>query len=192
MSRIGNAPIQIPDGVSLEQNESMLTVKGPKGTLSRQLPKDIILEHDGNVLNVKRPTDGRTHRALHGLTRTLVSNMVEGVSKGFVKVLELYGVGYRAQLQGTDALNLQLGFSHPVILQALEGVSFALETFVPNAENGYLSCRITVTGIDREAVGQTSANLRAKKKPEPYKGKGIRYRGEKVRRKPGKAAKAQR
>lgn len=191
MSRIGNAPIPIPDGVKISQENSQFVVKGPKGTLSRELSSLMLIEQEGNLMRVRRPSEERQHRALHGLTRTLLANMVEGVTKGFTKTLELYGVGYRAQLQGKK-LSLQLGFSHPIEMESPEGITFGVETFVPTGENKYLSARITVTGIDKEVVGQTSANLRAFKKPEPYKGKGLRYQGEKVRRKAGKAAKAQR
>jgi len=191
MSRIGNAPIPIPDGVKINQENNQFVVQGPKGTLSRELPSMMLIEQEGSLLQVKRPSEERTHRALHGLTRTLLANMVEGVTKGFTKTLELYGVGYRAQLQGKK-LSLQLGFSHPIEMDSPEGITFGVETFVPTAENKYLSARITITGIDKEVVGQTTANLRAYKKPEPYKGKGLRYQGEKVRRKAGKAAKAQR
>jgi len=191
MSRIGNTPIPLPEGVSIEQFNHSITVKGPKGELTRSLPARISLELEGKVLHVRRPTDEQQDRALHGLTRSLVANMVEGVSKGFQKVLELYGTGYRAQLQGKK-LSLQIGFSHPVEMNPPEGVQFAiLETFVPTSENNYLSCRIAISGIDNEAIGQTAATMRAYKKPEPYKGKGIRYLGEKVRRKAGKAAKVQ-
>jgi len=191
MSRIGNAPVLLPEGVSIEQRNHHLTVKGPKGTLSRLLPKEMMIEVEGSLLRVRRPSEERRHRALHGLTRTLIANMVEGVSRGFHKTLELYGVGYRAQLQG-KRLVMQLGFSHAVQAEAPEGIEFSLESFVPTGENNYLACRITVAGIDKELVGQTAANLRALKKPEPYKGKGIRYFGEKVVRKAGKAVKAQR
>jgi large subunit ribosomal protein L6 len=191
MSRIGNAPVPVPGGVKISQENNSFTVVGPKGTLSRELPGVITIEQQENILLVKRPSDERSHRSLHGLTRTLIANMVEGVTQGFTKNLELYGVGYRAQLQGSK-LSLQLGFSHPIEMEAPQGIAFGVETFVPTGENKYLSARITVTGIDKEVVGQIAANLRAYKKPEPYKGKGIRYKGEKVRRKAGKAAKAQR
>ena len=191
MSRIGNTPIPLPEGVSIEQFNHSITVKGPKGELTRSLSARISLELEGKVLHVRRSTDEQQDRALHGLTRSLVANMVEGVSKGFQKVLELYGTGYRAQLQGKK-LSLQIGFSHPVEMNPPEGVQFAiLDTFVPTTENNYLSCRLAISGIDIEAIGQTAATLRAYKKPEPYKGKGIRYLGEKVRRKAGKAAKVQ-
>jgi large subunit ribosomal protein L6 len=191
MSRIGNAPIPVPGGVKINQENNKFTVTGPKGTLSRELPGVMLIEQEENILRVKRPSDERSHRSLHGLTRTLLANMLEGVTQGFTTNLELYGVGYRAQLQGSK-LSLQLGFSHPVEMEAPPGIAFGVETFVPTGENKYLSARISVTGIDKEVVGQTAANLRAFKKPEPYKGKGIRYKGEKVRRKAGKAAKAQR
>jgi len=196
MSRIGNTPIQLPKGVSVEpvrpgSEDRQVTVKGPKGVLSRALPPEMLLEIEGDLLRLRRPSEEPRHRALHGLARTLVANLVEGVSKGFQKVLELYGVGYRAQIQGKK-LVMQLGFSHTVEVEAPEGISFSLESFVPTSENNYLSARMVVSGIDKELVGQVAANIRASRKPEPYKGKGIRYQGERVRRKAGKAAKIQR
>ena len=162
-------------------------VSGPKGELSRVLPEGVILELKGDELRLGRTMENKQGRSLHGLARSLVANLVEGVSRGYSKVLEIYGVGYRAQLQG-KRLNLQLGFAHPVIFEAPDGMAFSLETFVPTQENNYFSSRITVSGIDKELVGQIAANIRAARKPEPYKGKGIRYQGESVRRKPGKAA----
>ncbi len=142
-----------------------------------------------NAVVVGRPSDSKQHRSLHGLTRSLAANMVQGVSEGYVKVLELYGMGFRVQPQG-QRLNMQLGFSHPVVFDLPPGVSAQVETFVPTAENGYLSCRMTLSGIDKEVLGQTAASIRALRKPEPYKGKGFRYQGERVRHKPGKAAQA--
>lgn len=193
MSRIGNAPIPLPDGVKITREGSQVTVTGPKGTLSRALMEEMLIDIDGGVVNVRRPSEERRHRAMHGLTRTLLANMVEGVSKGFTKVLELYGVGFRPQLPNPNHLSLQIGFSHPVEFDAPEGIQFQiLETFVPTAENNYFVGRIAVSGIDKELVGLTAARLRAVKKPEPYKGKGFRYQGEHVRRKAGKAAKSQR
>ena len=188
MSRIGRVPVPVPAGVEVELVDHRLRVRGPKGVLERTLLADMIVEVGPEIV-VRRPSDSRDHRAQHGLTRTLIANMVEGVTKGYEKQLELYGVGYRVTLQG-PRLSLQLGFSHPVEIEAPEGVSFATESFVPTSENQYLAARITVSGINKEVVGQVAADIRASRKPEPYKGKGLRYRGEHVRRKPGKAAQA--
>jgi len=179
MSRIGKAPIPIPSGVDVNVAGNEVTVKGPKGTLERRLPSDITVRQDGAQLLVERPDDEREHRALHGLTRSLVNNMVVGVTDGFSKDLEIVGVGYRATAQGPNRLELALGFSHPVTIQAPDGVTFE----VPQPT------RITVRGIDKEIVGQVAANIRKVRKPEPYKGKGVRYAGEVVQRKAGKAAK---
>ena len=156
-----------------------ITVKGPKGTLSRSLPRDITVRQDGTTLLVERPSDERSHRALHGLTRSLVNNMVVGVTEGFRKDLEIVGVGYRATPQGPTKLELALGFSHSVSVDAPDGITF--EVPAPT--------RISVHGIDKEVVGQVAADIRRIRKPEPYKGKGVRYAGEVVRRKAGKAAK---
>jgi large subunit ribosomal protein L6 len=179
MSRIGKAPIPVPSGVDVTVADRNVTVKGPKGSLARRLPPDISVRQDGEQLVVERPDDEREHRALHGLTRSLVNNMVVGVTDGFSKDLEIVGVGYRATAQGPSRLELALGFSHPVTIEAPEGVTF--EVPAPT--------RITVRGIDKEIVGQVAANIRKVRKPEPYKGKGVRYAGEVVRRKAGKAAK---
>jgi large subunit ribosomal protein L6 len=179
MSRIGKNPIAVPSGVSITIAAGTITVKGGKGTLSRSIPGAITVREDGSTLLVERPNDERANKALHGLTRTLVSNMVTGVSAGFVKELEIIGVGYRAVLQGPKKLELSLGFSHPVFVDAPEGIEFE----VPAAT------RLIVKGIDKEQVGQVAANIRKIRKPEPYKGKGVRYLGEVVRRKAGKAAK---
>ncbi|MBV8985873.1 MAG: 50S ribosomal protein L6 [Acidimicrobiia bacterium] len=179
MSRIGKAPIPIPSGVDITVTGNEVTVKGPKGTLFRRLPADITVRQDGAEILVERPDDEREHRALHGLTRSLVNNMVVGVTDGFTKDLEIVGVGYRATAQGPNRLELALGFSHPVSIDAPEGVTFE----VPQPT------RITVRGIDKEIVGQVAANIRKVRKPEPYKGKGVRYAGEVVQRKAGKAAK---
>jgi large subunit ribosomal protein L6 len=179
MSRIGRAPIPVPDGVEVSLGDGRVTVTGPKGTLARDLPPDITVRRDDGVLRVDRPDDEREHRALHGLTRTLVNNMVVGVTQGFQKDLEIVGVGYRAAAPAPTVLELALGFSHPVRMEAPEGITFEVPT----------PTRITVRGIDKEAVGQVAANIRKLRKPEPYKGKGIRYVGEVVRRKAGKAAK---
>jgi large subunit ribosomal protein L6 len=156
-----------------------ITVKGPKGTLSRSLPRDITIRQDGGTLLVERPSDERMHRALHGLTRSLVNNMVVGVTEGFRKDLEIVGVGYRATAQGPSKLELALGFSHTISVDAPDGITF--EVPAPT--------RISVQGIDKEVVGQVAADIRRLRKPEPYKGKGVRYAGEVVRRKAGKAAK---
>ncbi len=178
MSRIGLAPIPVPSGVDVTIAQRDVSVKGPKGTLSQSIPGAITVRADGDVLIVERPDDQRENRSLHGLVRTLVNNMVVGVTQGFTKELEIQGVGYRAALAGRD-LDLALGFSHPVKVTAPEGVTF--EVPAPN--------RIIVSGIDKQAVGQAAANIRKLRKPEPYKGKGIRYAGERVLRKAGKTAK---
>ena len=179
MSRIGKLPIPVPAGVSVEVNANQVKVTGPKGTLERALPAQISVKvEDGNVV-CERPSDGREHRSMHGLTRTLVANMVTGVSTGFTKHLELVGVGYRVAKQGDD-LVLNLGFSHPVKFSPPTGIT--IEVADPT--------KFSVSGASAELVGQVAADLRAHRKPEPYKGKGIMYRGEKVRRKAGKAGKA--
>jgi large subunit ribosomal protein L6 len=179
MSRVGRSPIAIPSGVDVAVAGREITVKGPKGTLSRSLPRDISVRQDGASILVERPSDERIHRALHGLTRSLVNNMVLGVTEGFRKELEIVGVGYRATAQGTARIELAVGFSHTVSVDAPDGITF--EVPVPT--------RISVAGIDKEKVGQVAADIRRIRKPEPYKGKGIRYAGEVVRRKAGKAAK---
>ena len=179
MSRVGRSPISVPSDVNVAIAERTVTVKGPKGTLSRLLPGAITVRQEGAVLLVERPDDERMSRSLHGLSRTLVDNMVQGVTNGFSKELEIVGVGYRAEAQGPSAIKLALGFSHPVIVEAPEGITFE----VPQAT------RVVVRGIDKEVVGQVAANIRAIRKPEPYKGKGIRYVGEYIRRKAGKSAK---
>ena len=179
MSRIGKAPIPVPSGVDVTIAGAHITVKGPKGTLERDLPGAITVRQDGDQLLVERPNDERQSRALHGLVRSLVNNMVVGVHEEFTKELEIIGVGYRAAAQGTSKLDLALGFSHPVSVDAPDGISF--ETPAPN--------RIIVKGIDKEAVGQVAANIRKIRKPEPYKGKGVRYLGEYVPKKAGKTGK---
>ncbi|HET7489381.1 MAG TPA: 50S ribosomal protein L6 [Acidimicrobiales bacterium] len=179
MSRIGKVPIPVPAGVDVTVADGRVTVAGPNGTLERAIPGDITVRRDEATLVVERPDDQRHNRALHGLTRTLVSNMVTGVTTGFSKELEIVGVGYRATAKGPEAIELALGFSHPVPVEAPAGISF--EVPVPT--------RIRVKGIDKELVGQVAANIRAIRKPEPYKGKGVRYAGEVVQRKAGKAAK---
>jgi large subunit ribosomal protein L6 len=178
MSRIGKLPIQIPKDVQVSVVGNHVTVEGPRGTLERPMPAQIAIRVDGGVIRVERPTDGREHRSLHGLTRTLVANMVTGVSAGFRKELELVGVGYRAQKQGND-LVLSLGYSHPVRITPPEGIT--IEVAEPT--------RFAVTGSSKELVGQVAADIRKKRPPEPYKGKGVMYRGERIRRKPGKAGK---
>ena len=178
MSRIGRMPVNIPAGVDVKFDNGVVTVKGPKGELSQAVSKEMIFDMKDGVLNVQRPSDDKQHRALHGLTRKLVANMVEGVSNGFSKKLQLVGVGYRAALKGKD-LEMQLGFSHPVLVEAPENITFE----VPS------QTEIIVSGPSKEQVGQVAANIRKWRKPEPYKGKGIRYEGEHVRRKLGKAAK---
>ncbi|MFO7281619.1 MAG: 50S ribosomal protein L6 [Thermoanaerobacterales bacterium] len=179
MSRIGKAPIPVPSGVEVSIEDRHITVRGPKGTLERDIPGSITVRQDGDQLVVERPDDERQTRAMHGLVRSLVNNMVVGVTEGFRKELEIVGVGYRATAKGPDALELALGFSHPVNVKAPDGITF--EVPAPN--------RIVVSGIDKEAVGQVAADIRAWRKPEPYKGKGIRYAGEHVQRKAGKAGK---
>ncbi len=180
MSRVGRKPIPIPSGVEVTVEGTLVRVKGPKGTLERRFHPDMKIAVEGNEIRVYRPSDARHHKALHGLTRALIANMVEGVTKGFEKVLEIHGVGYRAQLKGT-ALELSLGFSHPVVVEPKPGIEFEVQ--------GRQDV-IVVRGIDKELVGQQAAEIRALRPPEPYKGKGIRYRGEHVRLKPGKAGKA--
>ena len=176
MSRIGRAPIAIPEGVvvTIDAN-NVVTVKGPKGELTRTLHNEMIIEQESNVINVKRPSEEKKHKSLHGLTRTLIANMVDGVTKGFAKTLEIAGVGYRASKTGTK-LNLTLGFSHPVEVNPPQGIT--IDVPAPN--------RIIVSGIDKEVVGAIAAQIRGYREPEPYKGKGIRYAGEQVRRKEGK------
>jgi len=177
MSRIGRKPIRVPAGVSVSIEPEMVRVNGPKGELFERIHRDISVEHEGDELLVKRPTDRGEHRALHGLTRSLVANMVEGVTDGFQKTLEIQGVGYRAQLKGRD-LELALGYSHPVAVKAPDGIEFE----VPQPT------RVVVKGISKQLVGEIAANIRKQRPPEPYKGKGIRYEGEYVARKVGKRA----
>ena len=178
MSRIGKQPIPIPSGVEVQIEGSTVTVKGPKGSLTQSFNEDMTMTLEEGVLSVTRPSDERQHRSLHGLTRTLLANMVAGVSEGFHKNLEIVGVGYRAELKGSD-IQLALGFSHTVLVKAPEGITF--EVPAPT--------KITVRGIDKQRVGQVAAEIRSWRKPEPYKGKGVRYEGEHVRRKLGKTAK---
>ena len=179
MSRIGRLPITIPTGVDVTLEGRAVTVKGPKGTLSHTVaePIEITRAEDG-TLQVTRPDDERQNRALHGLSRTLVANMVTGVTEGYTKVLEIVGTGYRVAAKGSD-LEFSLGFSHPVLVKAPEGISFAVET----------PTRFSVSGVDKQQVGEVAANIRKLRKPDPYKGKGVRYQGEHIRRKAGKAGK---
>ena len=179
MSRIGKAPIDVPEGVDIQIAGSTITVKGPKGELSRDLPGQVTVRQDEGTLLVERIDDERESRAMHGLMRSLVANMVTGVTAGFRKELDIVGVGYRAAAKGNDGIELALGFSHPVVVSAPSGITFVVP--VPT--------RIEVHGIDKQLVGQVAADIRAWRKPEPYKGKGVRYVGEHVRRKAGKAGK---
>ena len=177
MSRIGRKPITVPSGVEIRIEPELVTVKGPKGELSERISRDMTVQQDGEALTVERPTDRGEHRALHGLTRSLVANMVEGVTNGYVKALEIQGVGYRAALKGKN-LELALGYSHPVSIDAPDGIEFE----VPQPT------RVVVKGISKQMVGEVAANIRKQRPPEPYKGKGIRYEGEYVARKVGKRA----
>jgi large subunit ribosomal protein L6 len=179
MSRVGRSPIEVPSGVNVALESDLVTVSGPQGTLNRRLPEGIAVHQEGSTLTLTRPDDERQHRALHGLARSLVANMVTGVTQGFTKELEIVGIGYRANAKGPEEIELALGFSHPVTVRAPEGITF--EVPVPT--------RVIVRGIDKERVGQVAADIRKLRKPEPYKGKGVRYAGERVLRKAGKAAK---
>ena len=177
MSRIGKQPIPIPDGVEVDVKPGLVAVKGPKGELSQPVSRDMKVELDDGTLTVERPTNRGEHRALHGLTRSLIANMVEGVTDGYEKRLEIQGVGYRAQLKG-KGLEMALGFSHPVEVEAPEGIEFE----VPQPT------QVVVRGIDKQLVGEIAARIRKRRPPEPYKGKGVRYAGEHVSRKVGKRA----
>ena len=177
MSRIGKQPIELPAGVSVSLSPGRVMVNGPLGELAQQVPQRITIDQNDGEIVVSRPTDRGEDRALHGLTRSLVANMVEGVTKGFEKALEIQGVGYRASMRGTD-LELNVGYSHPVLMKAPDGITFDVP--VPT--------QVIVKGIDKQRVGQVAAEIRAVRPPEPYKGKGIRYAGEYVRRKVGKRA----
>ena len=178
MSRIGKMPIAIPAGVEVTLNGNDITVKGPKGTLSRTVHSNMAVNMEGNVITVTRPNDEKENRALHGLTRSLIANMVEGVSNGYKKELEINGIGYRAEKQGKD-LVLTIGFSHKVVMTEIEGIT--IEVPSPN--------KVVISGPDKQKVGQFAANIREKRPPEPYKGKGIKYVDEYIRRKEGKAGK---
>ena len=178
MSRIGKLPIPVPANVDVTIDGQQISVKGPKGTLAHTIAEPITVEREDGVLAIKRPDDERRNRALHGLTRTLVNNLVVGVTEGYTKKLEIHGVGYRVQLKGSD-LEFSLGFSHPVKVSPPQGITFAVEA----------PTRFSVQGIDKQLVGEVAANIRKLRKPDPYKGKGVRYAGEVVRRKVGKAGK---
>ncbi|CAM3757790.1 50S ribosomal protein L6 [Nocardioides marinus] len=179
MSRIGKLPVPVPSGVDVSIDGAVVTVKGPKGTLSHSVAAPIVVEKGEGVLDVKRPDDERESRSLHGLTRTLVNNMVVGVTEGYEKKLEIVGVGYRVLSKGPTQLEFQLGYSHSIIFDAPEGITFAVEG----------PTKLGVQGIDKQLVGEVAANIRKLRKPEPYKGKGVRYAGEHIRRKVGKAGK---
>ena len=181
MSRIGRMPVPIPQGVTVDVQKNSVRVKGPKGEISRSFDPAMQIGLEDNTIVIQRPTDHRRHRSLHGLTRALLNNMVVGVSEGFVRRLEIQGVGYRAEMQGKN-LVLNVGYSHPVVIEPPDGISFEIE-------KGYRG--ISVLGVDKEMVGEMAARIRRVRPPEPYKGKGIRYQGEYVRRKAGKAGKVQ-
>jgi large subunit ribosomal protein L6 len=178
MSRIGRAPVAVPADVSVTIDGRDVTVTGPKGTLHLEVAAPIAVKHDGGVITVTRPSDEGEVRALHGLSRSLIANMVTGVTSGFAKTLEIVGVGYRVQAKGAD-LEFALGYSHPVLVRPPEGIAFRVET----------PTRFIVEGIDKQQVGEVAANIRKLRKPDPYKGKGVRYSGEQIRRKAGKAGK---
>ncbi len=179
MSRIGKLPIAVPSGVDVAIEGALVTVKGPKGTLSHTVAAPITVEKGEGVLDVQRPDDERESKSLHGLTRTLINNMVVGVTEGYEKKLEIVGVGYRVLSKGPTQLEFQLGYSHPITFNAPEGITFTVEG----------PTRLGVQGIDKQLVGEVAANIRKLRKPEPYKGKGVRYAGEHIRRKVGKAGK---
>lgn len=178
MSRVGNAPIAIPNGVEVKVNGQVVEVKGPKGTLNFELPEPITAAVEDNEIVVSRPDDHRKHRALHGLSRSMVNNLVVGVTEGYKINMEIFGVGYRVQAKGKN-LEFSLGYSHPVLIEAPEGISFAVDG----------NTKFSIEGIDKQQVGQIAANIRRLRKDDPYKGKGIRYEGEQVRRKVGKTGK---
>ena len=183
MSRIGRAPITVPAGVTVTIGAgNVVTVKGPKGTLTNTFNTNMTIELKDGVITVVRPNDEKESRAIHGLTRTLINNMVVGVTEGYTKQLEIVGVGYRAELQGAK-INMNLGYSHPVVIEPVDGIKFAVST--NQAGNNV----IEVTGIDKQVVGQVAAEIRSKRPPEPYKGKGVKYTGERIRRKAGKTGK---
>ena len=178
MSRVGKAPVAVPSGVTININGQSVEVKGPKGTLSQDIPAPITVAQEGEELLVSRPDDHRKNRSLHGLSRSLVFNMIEGVTKGYTINMEIFGVGYRVQLKGKN-LEFALGYSHPVLIEAPEGITFAVDG----------NTKFSIAGIDKQQVGQIAANIRRLRKDDPYKGKDIRYEGEQVRRKVGKTGK---
>ena len=179
MSRIGRKPVAMPKGVEVKVDGSHIAIKGPKGQMEYTFPSDMTITMENEVVSVHRPSDDRNHRALHGMTRALINNMVVGVSTGFKKVLEIEGVGYRAEMAGKN-LMIYVGFSHPIVVEPPQGISFIVDT---------KTRQITVSGCDKQSVGQVSADIRKLRPPEPYKGKGIHYLGEKIRRKAGKTGK---
>ena len=189
MSRVGKSPIPVPSGVTVDIQNQHITVKGPKGTLERDVHPDIAVRKDNGTLVVERPTDSGRHKSLHGLTRALVANMVKGVSDGFERGLEVRGVGYRVEVRG-NKLVMQLGYSHSVEFEIPQGISVEIQTFTPTLDNKFLSARMTVRGADKQQLGDWCADVRGSRTVEPYKGKGIRYTTEVVHLKPGKAAKA--
>ncbi len=178
MSRIGRLPVSIPSGVDIDVNGQAVSVKGPKGVLALTVPAPITVEKGDEALEVKRPNDERESRSLHGLTRSLISNMVLGVTEGYEKKMEIHGTGYRVAAKGSN-LEFQLGYSHSILIEAPDGINFAVEN----------PTRFSVQGIDKQLVGEVAANIRKLRKPDPYKGKGVRYAGEQIRRKVGKAGK---
>ena len=178
MSRIGKLPITVPAGVEVNLNGREVSVKGPKGELSRTIAEGIIIEVEDGTITVKRPDDERESRSLHGLTRSLINNMIVGVTEGFTRKLEIVGTGYRVQAKGSD-IEFALGYSHPVSVEAPQGITFTVEG----------ANKLAVSGIDKQQVGEVAANIRKLRKPDPYKGKGVRYEGEQIRRKAGKAGK---
>ncbi|MCO6393883.1 MULTISPECIES: 50S ribosomal protein L6 [Corynebacterium] len=178
MSRVGNAPIAIPNGVEVKINGQVVEVKGPKGSLNFELPEPITAAVEDNEIVVSRPDDHRKHRALHGLSRSMVNNLVVGVTEGYKINMEIFGVGYRVQAKGKN-LEFSLGYSHPILIEAPEGISFAVDG----------NTKFSIEGIDKQQVGQIAANIRRLRKDDPYKGKGIRYEGEQIRRKVGKTGK---
>jgi len=188
MSRVGRSPIEIPSGVNLEIQSGVVSVKGPKGALQMTIHPEMKVVQEENQLLVQRPSDAGQHRSLHGLTRALLANMVHGVHQGFTKVMELRGVGYRAEVKG-KALDLVLGYSHPVLVDLPEGVGCEVVPSTPTMENGYLAATITLSCHDKQVLGDVAAEVRNKRPVEPYKGKGLRYRDEVVKRKLGKQAK---
>lgn len=187
MSRVGEKPIPIPEGVEVELRRNSVKVKGPKGVLEREVHPAVKVNLEEAVVTVARRGDTKLHKSLHGLTRSLIHNMVVGVTEGYTKVLEVEGIGYRVKKTG-EGLNLQLGFSHPISFENPKGVEFEVESVPRRTDRPNFQCRVIVKGVDKELVGETAAKLRSLRKPEPYKGAGIRYEGEYIRRKAGKRA----